>query len=70
MATGKKLLDKIRQYHFQLKHVLVLFIVLITAQLLISLVQKVSLENLLVETQDSYQEDAVERVANLTAISL
>jgi len=64
------IVEKLRQYHFELKHVLVLFIVLVVSQVLISLVQKNSLEDSLVKTQEWYQRDAAERFANLTATSL
>jgi hypothetical protein len=62
--------EKLRQYHFELKHVLVLFIVLAVSQVLISLVQKNSLQELLVHTQESYQRDSAERFANLAATSM
>lgn len=64
------IVEKLRQYHFELKHVLVLFIVLVVSQVLISLVQKNSLEDSLVRTQEWYQRDSAERFANLTATSL
>src|SRR3989304_350479 len=71
MNTGKKkLAEKIQQYHFELKHVLVLFIILAAAQVLVSFVHKISLQNFLVKAQDSYQRDSAERLANLTATSL
>lgn len=62
--------EKLRQYHFELKHVLVLFMVLVVSQVLISLVQKNSLEDSLVKTQEWYQRDSAERFANLAATSL
>ena len=71
MNEGKKnLAEKIQQYHFELKHVLVLFIILAAAQVLVSFVHKVSLQNFLVKAQNSYQQDSAERLANLTATSL
>ena len=66
----KKLSAKIRQYHFELKHLLVLFIILAAAEFVIALGQKTSVRNFLVKTQDSYKKDSAERLANLTAISL
>ena len=61
---------KLQKYHFELRHVLVVFIILVAAQVLISLVQKISLQNFLVRTQEWYQRDSAERFANLAATSL
>lgn len=62
--------SQIRKYHFELKHILLLFIVLLSAQIFISFVQKISLERFLSRTQDSYQKDSSERLSNLTATAL
>ena len=64
------LVEKLRQHHFELKHVLVLFIIVVTAQILISFIQKSSLQGFLVRTQDWYQRDSAEQIANLAATSL
>jgi anti-sigma regulatory factor (Ser/Thr protein kinase) len=66
----KRLIEKLRPHHFDLKHVLLLFIVLVAAQVLISFVQKISLRDFLVETQEWYQRDSAERFANLAATSM
>lgn len=63
-------LEKFKQYHFEFKHLLVLLIVLILFLILVSFVQKTSLQGLLLKTQDWYQQDSAERLANLTATSL
>lgn len=65
-----KLFEKIQQYHFQLKHVIVLFTILLIFQLAVSFVHKLSLRDFLVRTQDWYQRDSAEKLANLTATSL
>jgi hypothetical protein len=71
MKTSKqRFIEKINQYHFELRHVLVLFVIFVAVQVLVSFVQKISLQEFLVDTQDSYQKDSAERVANLTATSL
>ena len=62
--------DKFKKYHFELKHLFVLFIVLIIFLVLVSFVQKTSLQGLLLSTQDWYQQDSAEKMANLTATSL
>lgn len=65
-----KIFDKLQPYHFQLKHVIVLFTILLIFQLAISFVHKLSLRDFLVQTQDWYQRDSAEKLANLTATSL
>jgi hypothetical protein len=66
----REFLGKFREYHFELKHLIVVLIILIFFQLLISVVHKTSIQNLLDKTQDWYQQDSAERLANLSAISL
>ncbi len=66
----EKVIRKFRKYHFELKHLFVLLIVLIFFQILVSLVHKSSLKKLLVKTQDWYQQDSAERLANLLSNSL
>ena len=64
------LIKKFEKYNFQLKHLLVLFVILVSFLVLVSFVQKVSLQDLLLKTQNWYQRDSAERMANLTATSL
>ncbi|GAB4366172.1 MAG: hypothetical protein Kow0042_05850 [Calditrichia bacterium] len=66
----KHIFQGIGQYHFQFKHLLVLLFILVIFQIAVSIVHKISLQNLLVKTQDWYQRDSAERLANLTATSL
>ncbi|MFO7524029.1 MAG: histidine kinase, partial [Ignavibacteriaceae bacterium] len=61
---------KIREYHFEFKHLTVLFVVLISFQLIITLINKNSVNTLLSETKDWYQKDSAENLANLTTTSL
>ncbi len=63
-------LEKLRQYHFEFKHLLVLVIIIIFFQIIVSVIHKSSLQNLLFKTQDWYQQDSAERLANLSATSL
>ncbi len=71
MKTSKnRLLEKLKRYHFELKHLLILLAVLIFSQVLVSFVHKISLQKFLSETQKWYQRDFAERLANLTATSL
>ncbi|MFZ0390860.1 MAG: ATP-binding protein [Calditrichia bacterium] len=64
------LFSNFKKYHFELKHLLVLFMVLIFFLILVSFVHNSSLRNLLIKTQDWYQQDSAERLANLSATSL
>ncbi|KAA3659353.1 MAG: ATP-binding protein [Calditrichaeota bacterium] len=64
------LLVSLRKYHFELKHIMVLFIIVVSAQVLISYTHKTSLQKFLTQTQESYQRDSSERLSNLTATAL
>lgn len=68
--TDKNLLNKLKEYRFEFRHVTVLLIALIIFQLIFSFIQKSSLHNFLNETQKWYQQDSAERLANLTTTSL
>lgn len=65
-----KFYDQLKHYHFEWKHLLVLFIVLILFQLIVSYIHKVSIQGLLNSTQDWYKQHSVEKIANLTTTSL
>jgi signal transduction histidine kinase len=69
-ASQPGFLEKFKKYHFELKHLLVIFFVLVFFLILISFVHKTTLQELLINTQDWYQQDSAERMANLTATSL
>ena len=60
----------LKNYRFEFKHLLVLLLVIVTFQIIVSYIHKTSLENLLYNTQDWYQLDSAERLANITATSL
>ncbi len=67
---GRQLLEHARAYRFELRHVTVLFMVLLVFQLILSFLHKSSLQKFLVRTQEWYQQDSAERLANLTTTSL
>jgi anti-sigma regulatory factor (Ser/Thr protein kinase) len=60
----------LEKYHFELKHLIVLLFILVLFLLSVSFVHKTSIQNLLIKTQDWYQQDSAERMANLSATSL
>jgi signal transduction histidine kinase len=65
-----QIIKHVRRYHFELKHLLVIVVVLISFLTLVSFINKISIQNLLFRTQKWYQQDSAERLANLTATSL
>ncbi len=66
----KRLIEKAKDYHFEFKHVTVLFLILFAFQLIISFINKASIRNFLNNTQEWYQKDSAEEIANLTTMSL
>ncbi len=62
--------EQIRKYHFEWKHLSILFMVLIFFQLIVSYINKVSLHRLIDRTQDWYKLDSAEKIANLTTTSI
>lgn len=70
MINFQKYFEKFREYHFEFKHLTVLFIFLLSFQIIVSLINKSSISTFLDTTKKWYQKDAVEKLANLTATSL
>lgn len=65
-----KLIEKFRQYHFEFRHLTVLFVILFAFQLIVSFINKASVKNFIGKTQDWYQKDSAEELANMTATSI
>lgn len=65
-----KIVNSIKKYRFEFRHLTLLFILLIIFQIILSIVQKSSLHSFIEETREWYQKDSAEKIANLTAISL
>lgn len=70
MTKNKFSLENIKEYHFEFKHLTVLFVVLFAFQLVLSFVNKSSIRTFLSNTQEWYQKDSAERLANLTTTTL
>ncbi len=68
--SNRKMLDKFKEYHFEFKHITVIFVVLFSFQFLVSFVNKSSIRNFFMSTQEWYQKDSAEKLANLTTTSL
>ena len=71
MATWlQEFTDHLKTYQFQLKHITVLLAAILLFQIVVSYLHKASLDKFLVNTQEWYQQDSAERLANLTTTSL
>ncbi len=68
--SKNKIIEKFRKYHFEFKHLTIIFIVLLSFQVIVSFINKTSIRNLLGNTQEWYQKDSAEKLANLTTTSL
>lgn len=62
--------ENITQYRFEFRHLTVLFAALVIFQFFLSFIQKSSLQEFIVETQNWYQQYSAEKIANLTSTSL
>ena len=67
--SEKRFFEKIKEYHFEFKHVTVLFIILFAFQLIVSFINKAAVKSFLSTTQEWYQKDSAEEIANLTTTS-
>ena len=67
---ANKLFEGFKKYHFEIRHLTVFLIVIILFQLVVSFVNKMSMQKFILMTQEWYQQDSAERIANLTATSL
>lgn len=65
-----KIRDKIKEYHFEFKHITVLFLILFAFQLIVSFINKASIKEFINTTQDWYQRESAEEIANLTSTAL
>lgn len=68
--TKQRFIDSLQRYRFELRHITVLFIVLVFFQIILSIIQKQSLQSFLENTQKWYQQDSAEKIAHLTTTSL
>ncbi len=67
---SSKIRDKIKEYHFEFKHITVLFLILFAFQLIVSFINKASIKEFINTTQDWYQRESAEEIANLTSTAL
>ncbi len=65
-----RVLESLRTYHFEIRHLTILVVVLIVFQLVVSFVHRSTIQDFLTKTQRWYQQDSAERLATLTTTSL
>lgn len=66
----RNLVEQLKKYHFEWKHLAILFMVLIFFQIIVSYINKISLHQLIDQTETWYKLDSAEKIANLTSTSL
>jgi hypothetical protein len=66
----QKLKNKASKYHFEIKHITILFAILISFQIILAFVQKSALNEFLLETQVWFQKYSAERLAVVNSTSL
>jgi hypothetical protein len=66
----KKILNKIYQYKFEIRHITIFFTILIIFQIVLAFIQKSSLDDFLSETQAWYRKYSAERLAIVTSTSM
>ncbi|MGK9368422.1 sensor histidine kinase [Melioribacter sp. Ez-97] len=64
------LFDRIKKYHFEFKHLTVLFVGLILFQFILSFIHKASMHNFFDNTQEWYQRNSAERLANMNTTTI
>ncbi|MBI3125505.1 MAG: ATP-binding protein [Ignavibacteriales bacterium] len=70
MTQKNVFLESLKRYHFEFKHLTVLFVGLIIFQLVLSFVHKASLRNFVENTQEWFQKHSAEKFANLSSTTL
>ena len=65
-----QILEGYRKYQFEIRHLIVLALILIAFQFVVLYLNQNSLQQVFVQSQQWYQQDEAERIANLTATSL
>lgn len=65
-----KLPQRFESYHFEIQHILVLFIVVVVFQTALSFINSQSTHQIFQQAMEYYRRDSAERVADLTTTSL
>ncbi|KAF0150909.1 MAG: hypothetical protein FD143_2418 [Ignavibacteria bacterium] len=70
MTQKNTFIESLKRYHFEFKHLTVLFVGLIVFQLILSFVHKASLRDFVENTQEWFQKHSAEKFANLSSTTL
>ncbi len=70
MKTKNLFIESLRKYHFEIKHLTVVFIALLILQLILIYVNKASMRNFVNNTQEWFQKNSAERFAGLSSSTL
>lgn len=70
MKSKHPFIESLKKYHFELRHLTVVFIALLILQLVLLYVNKASLRNFVGETQEWFQKNSAEKFAGLSASTL
>ncbi|MGD9900435.1 MAG: hypothetical protein AB7T22_15020 [Calditrichaceae bacterium] len=65
-----KIFNKVTNYHFQVRHLIILFAILLLFQTLLSYINTTFANNLITKTMDLSRIDSAENIADVTAMSL
>lgn len=65
-----KLFRKLEDYHIEIQHILVLFIIVMVFQMVLSFINNQSTNQLFRQSMDYYRRDSAERIADLTTTAL
>lgn len=66
----QNLRNKLSHYHFEIRHLIILFAALAVFQTILSYINKTSTNSMLSKTLELYKKDSAENLADLTATSL
>lgn len=61
---------KLKTFHFNWKHLLIMFFALLAFQIVVSQLERNTLRVLLSDTMDWYKQNSAEQIANLTTVSI
>jgi signal transduction histidine kinase len=70
LKKPQRIREGYRKYRFEIRHITVLAIVLVVFQFIVLFMNQNSLRKVFIISQQWYQQDAAERIANLTATSI
>ncbi len=70
LKKPRRFREQYHQYRFEIRHITVMVLILIVFQFIVLYMNQLSLRKVFVKSQQWYQQDAAERIANLTASAI